>query len=193
MRTTITYGKSLAKSTALLTSLYFTCIECVRVSKVVYGYRCTYRIFNRKRSLAPLENGFRPLPSNPDNETWLFWHTGTAANMQDLMKTNPSYLFSPELINWQADVYFQFRAELTRIGCGSFSCPSNISSGIHGILLALQVCENVNVFGFSLDVESLITRGDSVTQRINPAHSWSFDTLLLRYLAMSRMVDICTQ
>eukprot|EP00958_Prasinococcus_capsulatus_P004837 scaffold443_cov527-Prasinococcus_capsulatus_cf.AAC.25 len=106
----------------------------------VTGKKCTYRIFNRKRSLAPLENGFRPLQVNPQNETWLFWHTGTAANMQDLLDVNPSYLFSPELVNWQVEVYFQLRAELIRMGSRHFSCPNNISSGVHGILLALQVC-----------------------------------------------------
>jgi hypothetical protein len=97
---------------------------------------------------------------------------------------------SPALINWQLDVYAKLRADLIRLGLGPLSCPRFMSSGLHAILLATQLCRSVNVFGVSVDNRSAPKPGahsSSISR-----HSFDAETMLARLLWMAGVFDVCT-
>jgi hypothetical protein len=50
----------------------------------------------------------------------------------------------------------------------------------------------VNLFGFSHSMEMLHDRTDATSPRISSSHNWEFDTVMLRLLALSGRVSLCT-
>ncbi len=52
-------------------------------------------------------------------------------------------MLSADEINWQLRVYFQLRRDLRSLGYGPFSCPSNLNTGLHAILMAQHLCQQV--------------------------------------------------
>lgn len=81
---------------------------------------------------------------------------------------------------------------MTRLGLGKFGCPTNLNSGIHAIFLAFQMCEHINLFGFSFNMKMLNERSDSISPRMSRFHDWQFDTLMLRILHYSGKINLCT-
>mmetsp|Transcript_42381 Transcript_42381/g.70754 ORF Transcript_42381/g.70754 Transcript_42381/m.70754 type:complete len:116 (-) Transcript_42381:31-378(-) len=114
--------------------------------------------------------------------------------MTSLQKTNPhTYLLSPELVTWEVETYFKMRRDMHRLGVGrNFMCPINMPTGLHSILMALQMCKQVNLFGFSHSMGMLRDREDKTSPRVSTSHSWEFDTLMLRVLALSGRISLCT-
>uniref|UniRef100_A0A061R0F5 Beta-galactoside alpha--sialyltransferase 1 n=1 Tax=Tetraselmis sp. GSL018 TaxID=582737 RepID=A0A061R0F5_9CHLO len=164
-----------------------------------HGTRSDFRIMNKKRSQAPLVEdwwgGLRPLN---DTEYWLYWNYGSAVYFRGLKRINPrSYFVSPEYQTWLVQSYFALRSELYRLGMASsakpLQCPVNISSGIHGLWLALQMCETVNLYGFSWNLNMLGDRTDGPSPRVSGSHSWDFDTTVLKMLALAGRINVCTQ
>jgi hypothetical protein len=94
----------------------------------------------------------------------------------------------------QMETYSALRRDLYALGLGPFPCYSALSSGLHGIFLAMRMCETVNLFGFSIDLPGVATRVHfrPIVERPSAAHSWAFDTLLLRLLDLSGRVNLCT-
>eukprot|EP00899_Mesostigma_viride_P008818 jgi/Mesvir1/17938/Mv12991-RA.1 len=88
---------------------------------------------------------------SPDRaaEQWVFWDYGSLGYMEQLARQHPQlYALSPTLLAWQAKVYFAVRQDMQRLGLGPFDCPTALSTEVHAILLAAQMCTEVNVFGF---------------------------------------------
>jgi len=56
---------------------------------------------------------------------------------------------SPVMIAWIIRVYFRLRLDMGLLGFGNFGCPDTLSSGMHAMLIASKVCQDVNMFGFS--------------------------------------------
>jgi len=50
----------------------------------------------------------------------------------------------------------------------------------------------VNLFGFSHSMTMLHDRTDATSPRISSSHNWEFDTIMLRLLALSGRVSLCT-
>lgn len=81
----------------------------------------------------------------------------------------------------QADTYFGFMTEAVRLGLApkvgggtgwGFKQPSAMSTGMHAVLLAVQLCEEVNVFGFSTSH----VLDSAEVQEVTPATDRYFDT-----------------
>jgi hypothetical protein len=91
-------------------------------------------------------------------------------------------------------VYFLLREDLARLGISGFSCPVNLSSGIHAALMATKACQRVNLFGFSYSAQVLRSRPGHMNRghTMHSAHSWDFDVLLIRLLHLARAANICT-
>ena len=53
----------------------------------------------------------------------------------------PVRLVSPMFIRWQMDAYYALKADLEELGLGPFLCPTAVSSGIHGVLMAAALCQ----------------------------------------------------
>ncbi len=56
----------------------------------------------------------------------------------------------------------------------------------------LQMCESVNMYGFSWNLNMLGDRTDSSSVRVSGSHSWDFDTMVLKVLALAGKINICT-
>lgn len=154
------------------------------------GNKSDFRMFNKKRSEVAELMELSPARA----ERWMLWHYGSALVMNRLLKRNPStLLLSPDLIKWEAAAYFGMRTDMHRIGLvRNMPCPINMPTGVHSILLALQMCEQVNLFGFSHSMTMLHDRTDATSPRISSSHNWEFDTIMLRLLALSGRVSLCT-
>jgi hypothetical protein len=154
------------------------------------GTKQTYRMFNKKRSLIPEIWGLK----GATNETWLFWHYGSAMYHKSATAANPAtYFLSVPVIKHELDAYFGLRKDMVGLGLGKgFMCPTNLPTGLHSILLALMQCDAVNLFGFSYNTKMLYSRKDASSPRVSGSHAWSFDTMLLRVLFLAGKLNICT-
>lgn len=56
----------------------------------------------------------------------------------------------------------------------------------------MQVCDTVNLFGFSFSMHMLNDRADSISPRMSRFHDWGFDTALIRLLHYTGKVNLCS-
>eukprot|EP00238_Polyblepharides_amylifera_P009269 CAMPEP_0196593322 /NCGR_PEP_ID=MMETSP1081-20130531/75322_1 /TAXON_ID=36882 /ORGANISM="Pyramimonas amylifera, Strain CCMP720" /LENGTH=586 /DNA_ID=CAMNT_0041917273 /DNA_START=84 /DNA_END=1841 /DNA_ORIENTATION=- len=133
------------------------------------GVKSTFRIFNRKRLTTLGRLRFAPA----EGEHWLFWNYMGIPLMGRMKALNPNiHLFSPDVIRYTMNGYFALKRDMIRLGMGKFGCPTNVNSGIHAIFLAFQMCEHVNLFGFSFSMHMLNERSDSISPRMSRFHDW---------------------
>jgi len=166
------------------------------------GRRTTFRMLNKKHALKLLSLGrstsgghpkYRPHPG----EAFLLWHYSSVVQAPKLAREFPDnriYLLSSNLLNWQVDTYSAIRRDMYRLGLGPFPCYAALSSGVHGILAAMQLCDSVSVMGFSLDLGAVHqpVHFRPISEQPSAAHSWAFDTLLLRALHLTGHVQVCS-
>jgi hypothetical protein len=55
-----------------------------------------------------------------------------------------------------------------------------------------QVCDTVNLFGFSFSMHMLNDRTDSISPRMSRFHDWGFDTSLIRLLHYTGKINLCS-
>eukprot|EP00873_Tetraselmis_striata_P026399 jgi/Tetstr1/446663/TSEL_034184.t1 len=125
----------------------------------------------------------------------VFWHYHAAQYLQHLQEdyslgNTTLALMSPALVNWQLDVYEKLRADVVRLGLGPLSCPRFMSSGLHAVLMATQLCRTVDVYGISVELASAPRQG-AHSSGIN-RHSFDAETTLMRLLWMAGVFDVCT-
>ena len=163
------------------------------------GTKTTVRVFNRLRGIeaAGIREGRNVKLKVDDNERWLFWSAASSVYISDIKRRYPKVrtgLLHGSLVAWMLKVYFLLRQDLAELGLGGFSCPENLSSGIHSAFLATQVCDRVNLFGFSYSSDVLRTRPGHMDKHhtMHSAHSWEFDVLVIRLLHLAGDVNICT-
>ena len=101
-------------------------------------------------------------------------------------------IMAPDVIKYMVNSYFKSRSDLHRLGYKGFQCPTNVNSGIHAMYMAMQMCERVNLFGFSYSMDMLNKRNDARSPRMSRFHDWAFDTMLVRLLHLSGYVNVCT-
>jgi len=100
-------------------------------------------------------------------------------------------MLSPAEVNWQVEAYFQLRRDARQLGFGPFSCPSNLNTGLHAILLAQHLCQQVGTFGISHTVGASLGRFSADNHTISKFHAWDFDALLIRMLHFAGRLDVC--
>mmetsp|Transcript_21255 Transcript_21255/g.72390 ORF Transcript_21255/g.72390 Transcript_21255/m.72390 type:complete len:254 (-) Transcript_21255:1834-2595(-) len=153
------------------------------------GEKSTFRIMNKKRLEVLILKKFQP----SQGEDWLVWNYMSFPLLRRGVSLNKrSYVFSPAVLKYTVDGYFAVRKDLQRLGISNNVCPTNLNSGIHAVFLAMQMCESVNIFGFSYLPEQLSVRSDAISPRKSPHHDWGFDTYVLRLLHLAGMVNLCT-
>ena len=111
-----------------------------------------------------------------------------------------SRIMAPDYLKFELRAYFGIRKDLKRFG-NSMRCPMNLNSGMHGILMALKMCQEINLFGFSYQMNTVNnsqrnTRSKSfqstvVSPRLSKHHDWHTDVLVIKYLAMAGILNIC--
>lgn len=159
------------------------------------GVKTNFRIFSKQPAYDLATRKLKIQSSG--NEIWLFWHDFSRFYFPGIRKQRfraSIDMLSPLQINWQVQVYFGIRRDMIKLGLGPFSCPFNMNSGIHAILLFQNLCRSVGIFGMSFETRSAKNGahyGDS-SHVMSTKHSWDFDTLMLRVMNLSRHVSLCT-
>eukprot|EP00854_Cymbomonas_tetramitiformis_P012725 gene12725-15049_t len=165
------------------------------------GRRTTFRLLNRKHGLklAPLGEApnrtakYRPAD---DKEAFVFWHHGSiqqASSVAGAFAQQRLYFLSADLLDWSVAVYSALRADMHGLGAGPSGCYAALSSGMHGVLLAIQLCQEVNLYGFSLSKMELEKQVHfrPIRERPSQAHDWDFDALVYRLLHIAGRIQIC--
>lgn len=67
-----------------------------------------------------------------------------------------------------------------------------MNSGVHAVFMAMQMCERVNLYGFSYSMDMLNKRTDARSPRMSRFHDWAFDTIFLRVLHLGGFINLCT-
>jgi len=155
------------------------------------GRKSTVRLLNRKYTYQMLnhEVGASDLR---DDDFVVFWNYFTVPYMKYLQAQYPSsrlYVLSPELLNWELAVFSQLRSDLLRLGLGPFECYRFMSSGVHGLLLSLLLCGEVDVYGFSITMDNF--KEGFNHGRPSESHSWQFETMLMRLMYYVGAIDVC--
>ncbi|GBG88528.1 hypothetical protein CBR_g47998 [Chara braunii] len=161
------------------------------------GNKTTYRVLDDSTA-NEIARGRR---AHPDpGETWV------------LSDQHSVHVGTRRLHLWEWDAMFVMMRETTRLGLSGktrtsatgepdgreFICPRTISTGLQTVLLALRLCQEVNLFGFSY-TEHMAEKGmryfdDSNVDRdpMFTAHNWQFEALFLRILHLANRGIICT-
>ena len=200
------------------------------------GNTTTFRVLGLRAAAMLADEGvFQGMRQASPGEGWVFWHYDTLSQEVDSKEKSvlekiyakfgktPSYfVLSPEMINWQLQVYFAYMKEATALGLAPrspysinkfiFRKPELLSTGMHAILLAHQLCDKVNLFGFSINPYEILTDygtyfqipkepapkqkkkkrfAPKKTQEASRKHSWHFETQLIRLLHLSREAFVC--
>jgi len=165
------------------------------------GSKTTMRMLNRLRGIEAAglraESGRKPNLKVSPGEQWLFWSAASAAYLKNVKARHPRVhvsLLHADMIAWILEVYFQLREDLAMLGISGFSCPVNLSSGIHAVLMATKACQRTNLFGFSYSQMVLRSRPGHMNKghTMHKAHAWEFDVLVIRLLHLAGHAHICT-
>jgi|AntAceMinimDraft_5_1070358.scaffolds.fasta_scaffold08425_2 hypothetical protein len=162
------------------------------------GSKATYRTFNKKRAetMSSSGNQFRKdstATANEMGEFWVYWNYMSFPYLESVRKANKNTaVMSPDVLRYMTNAYFKMRQDIHRLGFNGFQCPTNVNSGVHATFMAMQMCERVNLFGFSYSMDMLNKRNDARSPRISRFHDWAFDTILLRLLHLGGFVNLCT-
>ena len=164
------------------------------------GVKSTLRVFNKKRAetMKSTKNVYISSTKTKDkkdveNELWIFWNYMSFPFLPPVLRANKNTaIMAPDVIKYMVNGYFKSRSDLHRLGYKGFQCPTNVNSGIHAMYMAMQMCERVNLFGFSYSMDMLNKRNDARSPRMSRFHDWAFDTMLVRLLHLSGYVNVCT-
>ena len=155
------------------------------------GSKTTFRLVNRKYTTSLLDGDGASEDISSDEEV-LFWNYFSAPYLQALQKKHPKlnlHLAAADLINWELEVFSQLRKDLYSLGVGPFECYRFMSSGVHGVFMALKMCEEVDLFGFSVSMDNFAKSFNH--GRPSESHSWEFETMLMRLLYFTGAINVC--
>ena len=155
------------------------------------GTKTTFRLVNRKYTTSLLDGDGASEDISSDEEV-LFWNYFSAPYLQALQKKHLKlnlHLAAADLINWELEVFSQLRKDLYSLGVGPFECYRFMSSGVHGVFMALKMCEEVDLFGFSVSMDNFAKSFNH--GRPSESHSWEFETMLMRLLYFTGAINVC--
>uniref|UniRef100_A0A7S0MSG1 Uncharacterized protein n=1 Tax=Pyramimonas obovata TaxID=1411642 RepID=A0A7S0MSG1_9CHLO len=155
------------------------------------GEKTTVRFVNRKYTDS-LVNGDAAASDYKENDIILFWNLFTAPYLNHIQERYPHvqmHLIATDLVQWQLNGFSQLRKDLYRLGMGPFECYRFMSSGVHGLLLAMLTCETIDMFGFSVSLDNFAQSFNH--GRPSESHSWDFETVLMRLLYFSGAINVC--
>jgi hypothetical protein len=155
------------------------------------GTKTTFRLVNRKYTTSLLDGDGASEDISSDEEV-LFWNYFSAPYLEHLQKKHPKlnlHLAAADLVNWELEVFSQLRKDLYMLGLGPFECYRFMSSGVHGVLMALKMCEEVDLFGFSVSMDNFAKSFNH--GRPSESHSWEFETMMMRLLYFTGAINVC--
>eukprot|EP00898_Chlorokybus_atmophyticus_P006674 jgi/Chlat1/7007/Chrsp56S06687 len=140
----------------------------------VWPHKLLVGVFNRLRSyeVSGTRKGVRTsIRPSKKGEQWLFWNYRSVKYLDVIHRRFPTVdvrLLAPDLLEWLVESYFQLREDLMSLGYKKrFSCPENLSGGIHALFMALQTCQQVNLFGYSYSAQVMKDRPGHIARRIS--------------------------
>jgi len=153
------------------------------------GRKTTFRILNNKRVEGITKKRVKIKEQTP-GEAWIMWHYFSLKKYAELKKINEnSRIMAPDFLKFELRAYFGVRKDLKRFG-NTMRCPMNLNSGMHGILMALKICDEVNLFGFSYqkntvnnsrrNTGSKAFQSTVVSPRLSKHHDWHTDALVVK-------------
>lgn len=154
------------------------------------GSQTHVRLVNRKYTTSLLDGD--AASTDLGDESVLFWNMFSAPYLRALHQKHPRlnmHLMATEAVNWELAVFSQLRRDLTRLGLGPFDCYRFLSSGVHGVFLATQLCGEVDLYGFSVSMTNFTASFNH--GRPSESHSWGFETMLMRLLYFAGGIDVC--
>jgi len=155
------------------------------------GTRTDVRLVNRKYTTSLLDEDAASEDLG-EKELVLFWNFFSGPYLRRLQEQHPRlqlHLLSADLVNWQMDAFSQLRKDLSRLGLGPYECYRFLSSGVHGLLLAMRLCGQVDVYGFSVSMANFTQTFNH--GRPSESHSWAFETQLMRLFWLSGAINVC--
>lgn len=155
------------------------------------GDKTTFRLVNRKYTTSLLDGDAASQDVSPEEEV-LFWNYFSAPYLRSLAQKHPKlsfHLAAADLINWEMEAFSLLRKDFYRLGLGPFDCYRFLSSGVHGIFMALKMCAEVDVYGFSVSMDNFAASFNH--NRPSESHDWGFETMLMRLLYFSKAINVC--
>eukprot|EP00899_Mesostigma_viride_P026290 jgi/Mesvir1/6846/Mv09020-RA.1 len=163
------------------------------------GQRTNYRVLSYKVSLE-LVYGFAPFWTKTKNETLVIWfpanRADVAARMHSRLPTFEVVELGDDSLESIANVFKSLESELYKLQMGPFSDWEFMSSGMHAVLAFLRVCNAVNLYGFTLDMNSRAPYW--FTGRLKPPTSavkyisQDLEAMVLRLLYAAGFVNVCS-
>jgi len=164
------------------------------------GVRTTFRILNRKHGLKlPNLGAGQSIQYRPsEDESFVFWHHGSLDQAGPVSLAFPKtriYFLSADLLDWSVNAYSALRRDMHALGAPPARCYSALSSGLHGLLLALRLCEHVDLYGFDLDLDQMYQQVHfrPIRERPSDAHDWKTDMFIYRWLHMAGKISLCME
>ena len=162
------------------------------------GKETTYRVLSYKMS----KDVCCIMPPNkhpPDNKhmSYLVWFPAMRKDIVQRIKyryKQPVIEMKGGFLNSAVGGFKTMRDELVRIGFGPFEDWEYMTSGMHAILAFSRMCETLDVYGFTTDVNSgpyWFTGRKVAPQSGRRQHSWDHERMILRLLHAAGHLNIC--
>ncbi|XRA96396.1 beta-galactoside alpha--sialyltransferase 1 [Pycnococcus provasolii] len=169
----------------------------------VWGTKTTFRMLNKKHAEKLVKLGVSARAAGhaaytpSAGESLVFWNHATVKLLPELgheFASTRLYLLSADAIDWMVSSYASLRTDAHRLGLGPPSCYVTLSTGMHAVLFAAQMCHRIHLYGFSLTESEVYDRVHlrDVAETPSIAHDWWFDALTLRVLHAAGVVSLCS-
>ena len=164
------------------------------------GQKATHRVLSYKMSkdVCSLQPASKHPPDN-DELIYLAWFPAMRKQLiSRLAKRQKRKVIEMHDAHLKSIIHSfkKMREELVRLGFGPFEDWEYMTSGMHAVLTFARSCETVDVYGFTTDSggkEPYWFTGRKVAPRSGRTqHAWDHERMILRLLAASGIVNVCT-
>lgn len=165
------------------------------------GNRTGLRVVNHRRSVAACCRGNFPEARAGETSTGvLLWFPAAQGEILGACKrrfpANPRYSLNPRQSKELAKGMVGLRSDMQRLGLGPFGRWIQLTSGAHAVMLFLNLCDSVSLYGFTTYMSN---RGqDQYAGRAERAgsgarsHDWNGEKMAWRLLHAAGLATICS-
>ena len=165
------------------------------------GSKVSYRMLNNYNTMQACCSGKLPekKSGNPARVDLVFWFPAGRIEMRRKCKsaypkTNLHFL-TPVYIHNMAHTIRGVRKDLLRLGFGPFFKWKQMTSGAHGILMMMNMCQSLSVYGITSYQESKADQyggRNKKTRNGNAWHDWKGEMFTWRLLHAMKKIAICS-
>ena len=120
---------------------------------------------------------------------------GAARSYESLVKRYPDaqvWFMAPEFAGVARGMYKKAYLLMSEAGIIEVKGRNSPPTGIEGLFFALAVCKEVHLYGFGIVADSTVPyHYHDKVKGVEAAHSFGFQAIFLKTLAMSGHCDIC--